>query len=233
MEDYENICKKEELLKAERGSGNNLWNIIVFVFLLFLVLYSFYAAVYIAGDHEHVITVTCKEEIHNEEKVYYYIYGTNEKGKESVYEIGSRWVEERKGHIDENVWVQIKEGENYRVRATGLCWGIEAEPLIYPITIVPYGNTSFVNDVKNPVIILGIVLAIILVFSSWFLFSHIGNENFMSLMWDPDKIVYRRRCRREEGGLSGIGLGFLIGLGIFLGAVREIIIKLADIYYLQ
>ena len=56
------IPDKKESTKEEKRYEQKTGRIILFIITMFLIVYSFYMAIYIAGDHEHVITVTCKED---------------------------------------------------------------------------------------------------------------------------------------------------------------------------
>ena len=121
---YRKIPKQRRQTKKEREKNERIFNVIVFVVSLIVVLYVFYATIYIAGDHEHIITVTEKELIDTGENKDYYIYGINEKGKERKYEISSGWITGRKQHVNSEIWDEIQEGYTYRVRATGLCCNV-------------------------------------------------------------------------------------------------------------
>ncbi len=225
MSDNENSIQNIQKKNTEMSKGQGTGKIFLILLSVFAILFSIYAAIYIAGDHEHIITVTSKNMVDGTSAKYYYIYAVNEEGKECKYEIGSRWISGRKGATDKDVWEQIREGHTYHVRATGLCWGFATEPLLSPITTVSDGSSSYINDIKNSSIILifVFVIAILAVVSLTFFL-----DNNFTL---GDKLI-RRKPEYRRAGLSGIGLFCVFGLFLFVQVFHAIIVKIADMYYM-
>ena len=224
MNDNENSIQNIQHEGTETSNGQGTGKIFIVLLSVFAILFSIYAAIYIAGDHEHIITVTSKEMVDGTSAKYYYVYAINENGKESKYEIDSRWIGGRKGATEKDVWEQIREGHTYHVRTTGLCWGFAAEPMLSPITTVSDGSSSHVNDVKNSSIIL-VFMFVIAIFAVVSLIFFLDNNFTLG-----DKLI-RRKPEYRRAGLSGTGLFCVFGLFLFIQVFRAIIVKIADMYY--
>lgn len=236
--DYRKIPKQRRQTKKEREKNERIFNIIIFVFSLIVVSYVFYATIYVAGDHEHIITVTKKEERHETyhnrhnsgfDGSSYYVYGINEKGKEKKYEIDSGWVSGRDLCTHSDIYDKMQEGCTYRVRTTGLCWGLEAEPLLNPVAIENKGAP--IAKIKNPVPIAGILVLIYVIVSSVaFIVFSIKNPEFFQETFKDENVNYPLRhtkhmrivyeygqpiLKHRKITIKGIVLTFMMFLLIF------------------